>query len=67
MEAPPCSQDEYYLAWVTSPETTIVGEACKAVYYMGESIVTVGLMNGQSVVDIDEKQYNANRKPLSPS
>ncbi|TGJ79344.1 hypothetical protein E0Z10_g9420 [Xylaria hypoxylon] len=62
---PPCSQDEYYIAAVTSPETIVVGEACKASYFLGDSVVTASLINGQSIVKIDEQKYHANRKPIS--
>ncbi|KAI1121607.1 hypothetical protein F5Y10DRAFT_288276 [Nemania abortiva] len=63
---PPCVQyDEYYATAVTSPETIITGEACEILYFMGDSVVTASLINGQSIVKIDEQLYHANRKLIS--
>ncbi|KAI0410193.1 hypothetical protein F5X98DRAFT_360063 [Xylaria grammica] len=43
---PPCSEDEFYITSVTkaTPHGTImVGEACKAPYFLGDSVVTASL------------------------
>ncbi|KAF2963232.1 hypothetical protein GQX73_g10341 [Xylaria multiplex] len=61
-----CSEDEYYLSVLTLPETIIIGEACKAVCFQGETTVTASLINGESIVKVDEQQYHANRKLVSP-
>ncbi|KAJ3574639.1 hypothetical protein NPX13_g4295 [Xylaria arbuscula] len=59
-----CSQDEFYISAIPSAETFIVGEACKASYFVGRSIARVSLVNGQTLVHIDERQYYANREPM---
>ncbi|KAJ8132678.1 hypothetical protein O1611_g940 [Lasiodiplodia mahajangana] len=65
---PPCSQyDEYYVTAVVSLDTVVIGEACEISYFVGDSLVTASRINGQSVVKIDEQQYHANRKPISPT
>ncbi|KAI0531905.1 hypothetical protein GGR58DRAFT_523857 [Xylaria digitata] len=52
---------------LTLPETIITGEACEALYFQGDTMVTASLVDGESIVKIDEQQYHANRRPISPA
>ncbi|KAI1370420.1 hypothetical protein F4677DRAFT_364391 [Hypoxylon crocopeplum] len=66
-----CAQDE--LAIFTTPLTnetyllsnfTITGAACQAVYYVGNTMATVTLKDGESLVEIDPQQYLNARTPV---
>ncbi|KAI3342654.1 hypothetical protein F4824DRAFT_115259 [Ustulina deusta] len=66
-----CTQDEITflskpLGQATAANATVIGQACKTNYYMGDPSVTVTLSKSGSLVEIDELEYSSIRK-LIPS
>ncbi|TGJ84937.1 hypothetical protein E0Z10_g3841 [Xylaria hypoxylon] len=64
-----CTQDEIIflskpLAQATAANATVIGQACKTNYYMGDPSVTVTLSKGSSLVEIDELEYSSIREPI---
>jgi hypothetical protein len=54
-----------FLGYDNITNFTMAGQACQNTYYTGYSTATVTLGQGQSLVEIDEAQYQSNRAPIS--
>ncbi|KAI0420768.1 hypothetical protein F5X98DRAFT_391488 [Xylaria grammica] len=64
-----CPQNELFIATTplanyTRPDFQLFGISCRASYYMGNTLATVSLGEGRSVVTIDEPQYLSTRRPI---
>ncbi|RWA07716.1 hypothetical protein EKO27_g7380 [Xylaria grammica] len=64
-----CPQNELFIATTplvnyTLPDFQLFGISCRASYYMGNTLATVSLGEGRSVVTIDEPQYLSTRRPI---